>query len=60
MKNTKVLLGLLLVFLFASCDTGTKQVIAKDELFDKVKGAWAGQILGVPMVALQNLDIVVP
>ena len=50
MKIRNYLLSGCLIAALCSCGTSQKEnlnlTLSKDTLFDKVKGAWAGQILG--------------
>ncbi len=59
MRKTAVAL-LLSVLLFATAcsqqDVPSEVTLSKDELFDKIKGGWAGQTIGVVYGAPRNLN----
>ena len=67
MKIRNYLLSSCLIAALCSCGTSQKEnlnlTLSKDTLFDKVKGAWAGQILGCTYggpTEFQYLSTIIP
>ena len=61
MKVRKILLSGCLVATLCSCGGSQNEnlnlTLSKDALFDKVKGAWAGQVIGCTSVSYTHLTL---